>query len=230
MFVYPHFKSTSHFKCVPRDTGEIRLSRFGGFRGCIFSGNCYMQSCVLFTNPHTHYGVAKISRLLQLYVSFTEYRLFYRAFLQKRRIIVRSLLIEATPYLEGKSMKKRIASYSFHWKSSDGAFTHVSCKLAPSLDFQNILKISTVAGFSEIPENRHHRWIFRNSWASSDGAFLRVSCKVAPSLDFQKILKIRLLTNPHRRKEMTSFEGNGLRIIRLFWGKWPILIGHFPQT
>jgi len=32
-------------------------------------------------------------------VSFAEYRLFYRALLQKRPIILRSLLIEATPYL-----------------------------------------------------------------------------------------------------------------------------------
>jgi len=32
------------------------------------------------------------------YVSFVEYRLFYRSLLQKRPIILRSLLIEATPY------------------------------------------------------------------------------------------------------------------------------------
>jgi len=38
-----------------------------------------------------------ISRKSQ--VSFAEHRLFYRALLQKRPIILRSLLIEATPYL-----------------------------------------------------------------------------------------------------------------------------------
>jgi len=43
-------------------------------------------------------GVATISRLLQLYVSFAEYRLVYRALLQKRPMILRSLLIVATPY------------------------------------------------------------------------------------------------------------------------------------
>jgi len=37
----------------------------------------------------------------KLQVSFAEYHLFYRALLQKRRIILRSLLIVATPYLEG---------------------------------------------------------------------------------------------------------------------------------
>ena len=42
------------------------------------------------------YGVATISRLLILYVSFAEYRLFYRDLLQKRPILSRSLLIEAT--------------------------------------------------------------------------------------------------------------------------------------
>jgi len=34
---------------------------------------------------------------LKLWVSFTEYSLFYRALLQKRPIILRSLLIVATP-------------------------------------------------------------------------------------------------------------------------------------
>jgi len=36
---------------------------------------------------------------LKLYVSFAEYPLFYRALLQKRPIILRSLLFEATPFL-----------------------------------------------------------------------------------------------------------------------------------
>jgi len=45
-----------------------------------------------------HYGVATISRLLQITFSFAEYRLFYRALLQKRPMILRSLLIVATPY------------------------------------------------------------------------------------------------------------------------------------
>ena len=43
------------------------------------------------------YGVASISRLLKLQVSFAEYSLFYRALLQKWRMILRSLLIVATP-------------------------------------------------------------------------------------------------------------------------------------
>jgi len=43
--------------------------------------------------------VATISRLLEMTeVSLEEYRLFYRALLQKRLIILRSLLIVATPY------------------------------------------------------------------------------------------------------------------------------------
>jgi len=47
---------------------------------------------------YKYYGVAMISRLLKLQASFAEYRLFYRALLQKRHIILRSLLIVATPY------------------------------------------------------------------------------------------------------------------------------------
>jgi len=39
-----------------------------------------------------------ISRLLQIIISFAEYSLFYRAFLQKRLMFWGSLLIVATPY------------------------------------------------------------------------------------------------------------------------------------
>ena len=44
-------------------------------------------------------GCLRLVCSLKLQVSFAEYRLFYRALLQKRPIIVRSLLIIATPYL-----------------------------------------------------------------------------------------------------------------------------------
>jgi len=44
--------------------------------------------------------VAKSSRLLQIIGLFVEYSLFYRALLQKRPIVLRSLLIVATPYDE----------------------------------------------------------------------------------------------------------------------------------
>jgi len=44
------------------------------------------------------YGVTTISGLVKINVSSAEYRLLYRALLQKRPIIWRSLLIEATPY------------------------------------------------------------------------------------------------------------------------------------
>ena len=43
-------------------------------------------------------GWLRLVASFNLYVSFAEYRLFYRALLQKRLIILRSLLIVATPY------------------------------------------------------------------------------------------------------------------------------------
>jgi len=43
-------------------------------------------------------GWLRLVGSLKSYVSFAEYRLFYRALLQKRHIILRSLLIVATPY------------------------------------------------------------------------------------------------------------------------------------
>jgi len=70
----------------------ICIPRFGGFRGCsVFSGYCQIQ--VL------GYGVATISRLLKIMGLF--YRIqFWRSLLQNRRILLRSLRIEATPYTD----------------------------------------------------------------------------------------------------------------------------------
>jgi len=45
-------------------------------------------------------GWLRLVGSLKLYVSFAEYSLFYRALLQKRPIILRSLLIAGTPYSE----------------------------------------------------------------------------------------------------------------------------------
>jgi len=44
-------------------------------------------------------GWLRLIGSFKLYVSSAEYRLFYRALLQKRPMILRSLLVEATPYV-----------------------------------------------------------------------------------------------------------------------------------
>jgi len=44
-----------------------------------------------------HIGWLQLVGSLKLYVSFAEYSLFYRALLQKKSMILRSLLIVATP-------------------------------------------------------------------------------------------------------------------------------------
>jgi len=46
----------------------------------------------------SHMGWLRLVGSLKLQVSFAEFHLFYRALLQKRLIILRSLLVEATPY------------------------------------------------------------------------------------------------------------------------------------
>ena len=54
---------------------------------------------------------------LKLYLSFAEYCLFYRALLQKRPTILRSLLIVATPYhqvLPGLRRAQKNISHSIH--------------------------------------------------------------------------------------------------------------------
>jgi len=48
---------------------------------------------------NVYMGWLRLVGSLKLQVSFAEYRLFYRVLLQKRPTILRSLLVEATPYL-----------------------------------------------------------------------------------------------------------------------------------
>jgi len=50
------------------------------------------SSCVGFVM-----GWPRVVGMLKLWVSFAEYSLFYRALLQKKLVILRSLLIVATP-------------------------------------------------------------------------------------------------------------------------------------
>jgi len=63
----------------------------------------YSRVCIIIMGVLTHihadrYGVAMISRLLQIIGLFAEYRLLYRALLQKKHMILRSLPTEATTY------------------------------------------------------------------------------------------------------------------------------------
>ena len=55
----------------------------------------------------TCYGVLRWVGSLKLYVFFAEYRLFYRALLRKRPVILRSLLIVATTYINQKRLPPR---------------------------------------------------------------------------------------------------------------------------
>jgi len=65
---------------------------------------------VMVSDFKWYYGVATISRLLKIQVSFAEYRRFYRALVQNRPIILRSLLLEATPY------SKSLVKSGFHFQ------------------------------------------------------------------------------------------------------------------
>jgi len=79
-------------------------------------------------------GWLRLVGSLKLYISFAEYRLFYRALLQKRPIILRSLLTEATPYLKYTSDIQPIAdrvaqnleiiskTFSSHQNSAHGIY------------------------------------------------------------------------------------------------------------
>jgi len=55
-------------------------------------------------------GWLRLAGSIKVYVSSAEYRLFYRALLQKRPIILRSLLAEATPYAQKSHCVCRLRS------------------------------------------------------------------------------------------------------------------------
>jgi len=59
----------------------------------------FLQLPARLTLDGTDMGWLRLVGSLKLQVSFAEYRLFYRALLQKRPVILRSLLIVATPYV-----------------------------------------------------------------------------------------------------------------------------------
>ena len=57
-----------------------------------------VETCDVTLLRFAYVGCLRLVGSLKLYVSFAEYSLFYRALLQKRPMIWRSLLIEATTY------------------------------------------------------------------------------------------------------------------------------------
>jgi len=59
---------------------------------------CWVESLVGVRKLQVHMGWLRLVGSLKIQVSFAEYRLFYRALLQKRPVIFRCLLTEATPY------------------------------------------------------------------------------------------------------------------------------------
>jgi len=63
----------------------------------------------------------RLAGFLRLYVSFVEYSLFYRALLQKRPIILRSLLIIATPYVNTLSYAQ-VATHTHTYNRSKAYF------------------------------------------------------------------------------------------------------------
>jgi len=77
-------------------------------------------------NAHTM-GWLRIVGSWKLYVSFAEYRRFYRALLQKRPIILRRLLIVATPYHRNRALQCAWAYHTPSWTAHD---SHVLCRAA----------------------------------------------------------------------------------------------------
>ena len=85
------------FSCLDASVSFIRMLQCLSF-GCfsVFHSEFSCQSLVSLSRCYIVW--LRLVGSLKLHVSFAEYSLFYRALLQKRLIILRSLLILATPY------------------------------------------------------------------------------------------------------------------------------------
>jgi len=85
-------KRASELAAIRRqDAGNLKFLKFS------LAKNQISQTISARVKPFAAMGWLRSVGSLKLQVAFAEYRLFYRALLQKRRIILRSLLIVATP-------------------------------------------------------------------------------------------------------------------------------------
>ena len=64
--------------------------------------NMYQSQCIRNLTGKSVYGWLRLVGSFKLYISLAEYPLFYRALLQKRFIILRSLLVAADTYQRGE--------------------------------------------------------------------------------------------------------------------------------
>ena len=91
--IYITYTQSNLYTCV---YGSMYVCMCVCVRMCIYIHGCIHTIWSRYMDTHTH-GVPTLSRLLKMTVAFAKYSLFYRALLQKRPIILRSLLIEASP-------------------------------------------------------------------------------------------------------------------------------------
>ena len=153
------------------------------------------------------YRVATIGELLENLVSFAECRIFYRALLQKRPTIWRSLHIVATPY---QFVVSFIGLFCKRDLQFEGAYTSVAL---PWPDMcRSFLKESFV---------RVH--LFKKSllfvWISSESLFY-LSHFEFPHIDTGR----RRLIGSDHFLSCRSFSTRDPLNIRHFCGKWPIKI------
>jgi len=100
--------TTQHSKCndslmydvtLMRDRTQSTVTRHVYAWRAPFTCETTRHSVWRYSSHSCVYGVATIRGLsLKLRVSFAEYRLYYRALVQKKPTILRSLLVVATPY------------------------------------------------------------------------------------------------------------------------------------
>ena len=109
--------------------------------------------CNKLQRTHTHMGWLRFVGSLKSQVSFAEYRLFYRALLQKRPIILRSLLIVATPYISHDfGCQAFRGEISFTWAIARASLPRPSESATTVTSAKKPSKSSDVSGLSSISD------------------------------------------------------------------------------
>jgi len=116
--------------------------------------NCTRISCLTFWYTICHvtflWRWLRLVGSLKLPVSFVEYRLLYKALLQKRLVIYRSLLIVATPYASS------IMSYIFMYDLSRHIAKHHLARHFPHTYIKHIMSYTPPTN-GEISTREHSR-------------------------------------------------------------------------
>ena len=126
-----------------------------------------------------HMGWLQWVGSFKLYVSFAQYRLFYRALLQKRPMILRNLLIVVTPYLLRQAWMSD-SCHIYEWIMSHTWMNHVTRINESCHTYERVMSQTWMRQVTHINESCHtHDWftyLWAQSWMSESVSVINESC------------------------------------------------------